>query len=140
MPYTQTERNASKYQQRTYKDLDLSFKKNIVSSDVSKKLGENAVKQSIKLLILTRNGDRLFRPHLGSNIYSYLFEPIIPQTTISIQKSIEDIINKYEPRVILNDVEVIPEIDASRYTINITFSMLNDPNPIGVDFFLERLG
>ena len=140
MPYTQTKRDVSKYQQRTYKDLDLSFKKNIISSDVSKKLGENAVKQSIKLLVLPRNGARLFRPHLGSNIYSYLFEPIIPQTTISIQKSIEDIINKYEPRVILNDVEVIPEIDESRYTINITFSMLNDPNPIGVDFFLERLG
>ena len=140
MPYSQIERDVTKYQQRTYKDLDLSFKKNVVSSDVSKKVGENAVKQSIKTLILTRNGDRLFRPHLGSNIYSYLFEPIMPQTTISIQKAIEDNINKYEPRVLLHDVNVVPEVDESRYTINITFSILNDPSPVGVDFFLERLG
>ena len=121
-------------------DLDLSFKKNVITSDISKKLGENAIKQSLKSLVLTRNGDRLFRPEVGSNIYSYLFDPVMPETTISIQKSIEDIINKYEPRVLVNYVEVVPEIDYNRYTININFSMINDPNPLEIDFFLERLG
>ena len=136
----QTQKESTLYQERTYKDLDLSFKKNIISSDVSKKLGENAIKQSLKTLVLTRNGDRLFRPEVGSNVYSYLFEPIMPETTISIQKAIEDIINKYEPRVLVSDVEVLPEIDYNRYTINITFSMVNDPKPLEIDFFLERLG
>ena len=136
----QTQKESTLYQERTYRDLDLSFKKNIISSDVSKKLGENAIKQSLKTLVLTRNGDRLFRPEVGSNVYSYLFEPIMPETTISIQKAIEDIINKYEPRVLVSDVEVLPEIDYNRYTINITFSMVNDPKPLEIDFFLERLG
>jgi|ETNmetMinimDraft_26_1059896.scaffolds.fasta_scaffold116563_2 phage baseplate assembly protein W len=136
----QTQKESTLYQERAYKDLDLSFKKNIISSDVSKKLGENAIKQSLKTLVLTRNGDRLFRPEVGSNVYSYLFEPIMPETTISIQKAIEDIINKYEPRVLVSDVEVLPEIDYNRYTINITFSMVNDPKPLEIDFFLERLG
>ncbi len=136
----QTQKESTLYQERAYKDLDLSFKKNIISSDVSKKLGENAIKQSLKTLVLTRNGDRLFRPEVGSNVYSYLFEPIMPETTISIQKAIEDIINKYEPRVLVSDVEVLHEIDYNRYTINITFSMVNDPKPLEIDFFLERLG
>ena len=136
----QTQKESTLYQERAYKDLDLSFKKNIISSDVSKKLGENAIKQSLKTLVLTRNGDRLFRPEVGSNVYSYLFEPIMPETTISIQKAIEDIINKYEPRVLVSDVEVLPEIDYNRYTINITFSMVNDPKPLEIDFFLDRLG
>ena len=136
----QTERVTTLYQERSYMDLDLSFKKNVITSDISKKLGENAIKQSLKSLVLTRNGDRLFRPEVGSNIYGYLFDPVMPETTISIQKSIEDIINKYEPRVLVNYVEVVPEIDYNRYTININFSMINDPNPLEIDFFLERLG
>ena len=140
MAFAQIGKDSTKYQHRLYKDLDLSFKKNVISSDISKKLGENSIKQSLKTLILTRSGDRLFRPHIGSNVYNFLFEPIAPDTTISIQKAIEDIINKYEPRVALQRVSVIPEIDSNRYTINITFSIINDPSPVAVDFFLEKLG
>ena len=83
MSYRQTERNTTLYQNKDYNDLDLSFKRNVITSDVSKKKGDNAIKQSLKLLVLTQIGDRLFHPEIGSNVYSYLFDPIIPSTTIS---------------------------------------------------------
>jgi phage baseplate assembly protein W len=139
MPQSQISRDSTIYQNRDYSDLDLSFKRNIVTSDVVKKKGDNSIKQSLKVLVLTQMGDRLFHPEIGGNIYEHLFAPIMPSTTISIRKGIEDVINKYEPRVEIVNIDVFPDIDSNRYDVNITFSMINDPGETSVDFFLERI-
>ena len=59
-----------------------------------------------------------------------------------IKKSIEDVLEYFEPRVILNKVDVIPIENRNTYQINILYSIVNNPDPVNtqeLELFLERL-
>lgn len=117
-----------------YKDLTI----NPISEDLAAKLDEEAVKESIKNLILTDKGERLFQPDLGGNIRAMLFENNTPATIKIIQDQIETIIKQYEPRAELIDVQVNSAIDDYSVTIKIIFYITNKQAPITVSVFLER--
>ena len=55
---------------RIYKDLDLSFTPHPGTGDVGMKFDINSVKQSLRILLLTSNGERPFNYILGSPIYN----------------------------------------------------------------------
>ena len=139
MNYSVTQKNTTKFQNRKFVDLDLNFKKNPITKDVISKKGQNAIKQSIKNLVLTRIGEKLFSPTIGSYVYNLLFDNIVPETTIALQPGIEDVINTYEPRAIVNQVIVQPDSDNNGYLIVLIVSFVNSPEPTTVEFFLERL-
>ena len=139
MNYSVTEKNTTRFQNRQFVDLDLNFKRNPITNDVVSKKGQNAIKQSIKNLVLTRIGEKLFNPIVGSYVYNLLFDNIVPETTIALQTSIEDVINTYEPRAIVNQVIVQPDSDNNGYLIVLIVSFVNSPEPTTVEFFLERL-
>ena len=48
----------------------------------------DAVKEDIKMLLLTQQGERLFQPLLGMNIRRFLFEQITENTVIEIENDI----------------------------------------------------
>lgn len=123
---------------RTFSDIDMAFLPNPVSKDIYKKYDENAIKQSIKNLILTKNFERPFRSDVGSQIYSLLFEPITPVIKATIKKTITNTILSYEPRVNLLNVEVLLTPDNNGVYVTIVFSIVNTSTPISVDLFLER--
>lgn len=123
---------------RTFSDLDLNFTANPVSKDVSKKYDENAVKQSIKNLIMTRNFERPFRSDIGSQIKTLMFEPITPMLSALIKKTIENTINSYEPRANILDISVLLSPDNNGIYVTIVFAIVNTSTPISVDLFLER--
>jgi phage baseplate assembly protein W len=50
-----------------YSDFDLDFVAHPVTKDITKKLNENAIAQSIRNLLLTGHYERPFKPELGSN-------------------------------------------------------------------------
>ena len=139
MNYSVTEKNTTRFQNRQFVDLDLNFKRNPITNDVVSKKGQNAIKQSIKNLVLTRIGEKLFNPLVGSYVYNLLFDNIVPETTIALQTSIEDVINTYEPRAIVNQVIVDPDPNNNGYLITLIVSFVNSPEPTAVEFFLERL-
>ncbi len=139
MNYSVTEKNTTRFQNRQFVDLDLNFKRNPITNDVVSKKGQNAIKQSIKNLVLTRIGEKLFNPIVGSYVYNLLFDNIVPETTIALQTSIEDVINTYEPRAIVNQVIVDPDPNNNGYLITLIISFVNSPEPTAVEFFLERL-
>jgi len=124
---------------RLYKDIDLTFTKNPLTWDVNKKVDVNAVKQSLKTLIFTRYNERLFQPELGSPIYRLLFEPVDPITTEAIRRSIENLIQNHEPRVILNQLDVTPREDENSYEISIFFTVVGIPLPVSFSTILQRL-
>jgi len=116
------------------KDLEISP----VSSDLTVFKDEDAVKESIKNLILTDRGERLMQPQLGGNINAMLFENITPAILILIKNSVENTINLYEPRAELIDVNVTSNIDDNTVRVNIAFYITNVQQPITLDVFLER--
>lgn len=123
---------------RTFSDLDLNFTANPVSKDVSKKYDENAIKQSIKNLIMTRNFERPFRSDIGSQIKTLMFEPITPMLSALIKKTIENTISSYEPRANILDISVLLSPDNNGIYVTIVFAIVNTSTPISVDLFLER--
>jgi phage baseplate assembly protein W len=124
---------------RIYKDIDLSFAMHPTSRDILKKIDVNAVKQSLKTLILTGFNERPFQPDLGSPIYRLLFEPVDPITTEVLRRAIEQVIQNHEPRVYLNLVEVVPNEDSNEYNITIYFTVVGIPTPVTFGITLQRL-
>ena len=123
---------------RTFSDLDMGFLPNPISRDISRKFDENAIKQSIKNIILTKNFERPFHSDVGSQISSLLFEPITPMTSAMIKKTVANTINSYEPRIDLLDVSVLLSPDNSGVYVTIVFRIINTSTPISVNMFLER--
>lgn len=135
----QTVREDLKFQSRKYTDLDLNFRSHPFTKDILKKNGDNSIKQSVKNLVLTRKGEKPFHPEIGSHIYTYLFDNMTVDTVVNIKTTIEDVINTYEPRVVLSSVDVTANPDQNSYDVTIVFRLINESDPITVEFFIERL-
>jgi phage baseplate assembly protein W len=122
--------------------IHTDFKKNLevspVSSDITVLKDEDAVKESIKNLILTDRGERLMQPTIGGNIRAMLFENITPSIITLIEEQVRTTINLYEPRAELIDVIVTSNIDDNIVRIKVIFYVRNNQQPISVDVFLER--
>ena len=124
---------------RIYKDFDLSFTKNSITGDINKKLDVNAVKQSMKNLILTDIMERPFQPDLGSRLGGLLFENADIFTTDAIRATIENLLENYERRAKINSVDVEPDIDRNTYEVTINFFVIGINEPQELEVKLERL-
>jgi phage baseplate assembly protein W len=127
-----------------YKDLNLFFTKNPLSGDVSKVTDVQAIKRSVRNLVLTNRGERLFHPEVGGDVYGALFENFTPILEAELQVAIRRVIEIYEPRVILDEVTVNTatgrDLDNNRLRITVRFSLTNIPNEIEeVEVFLDRI-
>lgn len=122
-----------------YRDLNLSFLAHPVTGDIGTLSDADAVKRSLKNLVLTNHYERPFHPEIGSNVRFMLFENISPITAISLERFIRDVITNFEPRAKLSSVSVVADPDHNGYTATVEFFVLNLPDLQTVDFFLERL-
>jgi phage baseplate assembly protein W len=122
-----------------YKDIDISFTKNPKTSDIYTLTDIDAVKRSVKLLVLTKFNERVFHPEIGSAVYSSLFENIGPDTIIVIERSVRDVINNFEPRARLIKVDVRETADSNSIAISIFFYVVNIEEPIGITINLQRV-
>jgi phage baseplate assembly protein W len=116
---------------------DLDF--NPISEDVAVKLNENSIKQSIKNILFTDRGERLFQPLLGGNIRAMLFENITPQLLVSMQQQISSSIRSSEPRCNLIDVVCSGIEDQNAVYVTILFNVINKQEPVVLEVVLERV-
>lgn len=123
---------------RIFTDLDLNFTANPATGDVFKKYDENAIKQSVKNLVLTNNYERLFHPEIGSQVQSLLFEPMTPLLKAMLEKAIINTINNFEPRVQVLNVQVTLNPDNHTAYVSIVFRIVNTEKPLVIDFTLQR--
>lgn len=139
---------ALKKQEAVYSDVRKDMLLNPVNSDVSRYTDEESVKESIRNLLLTNNGERLFNPSIGSPIRKMLFDNILyPETKYIVQDIISSTIKNYEPRCELISVDVnLGGEPSSNYqssensvTITITFSVINIQRPITLSVVLNRV-
>ena len=92
-----------------FKDLSLNFTPHPVSGDVRPIINEVAIKRSIMNLIKTKKGTRPFNPRYGCDISDYLFSYEPGFTEFNMKKEITDAISRYEPRVIVNEIDITYE-------------------------------
>ena len=125
---------------QTYTDLDLFFNKKTTSKDISKVTNIQAVKRSVRNLILTNHYEKPFHPEIGSGVRGMLFELMTPLTAQILAKKGEDVIINFEPRARLISVRAIPNLDRNEYEVSIQFYVVNMPTELAdLTVFLERL-
>mgnify|MGYP001308953404 FL=1 len=125
--------------QLSYKDINITFKKHPVTDDLVVSKDASAIKQAIVNLLLTNKGERLMNPTYGSDIRSYLFEPMDYGTANQIKNNIRDTIEIFEPRIRVLQISATPNFDDNGFDITMTYNVIGtDTPPVTVDFFLSR--
>jgi phage baseplate assembly protein W len=125
---------------RQYADLDLFFSKKNSDSDINKVIDVQAVKRSVRNLVLLNHYEKPFHPEIGSGIREMLFELMTPVTAIVLTRKIEDVIKNFEPRARLVGVSAFPDLDRNAYEVKIEFFVVNTPTElVDLTVMLERL-
>ena len=124
---------------RQYTDLDLFFGRK-TNNDVSKVTDIQAVKRSIRILVLLNAYEKPFHPEISSGVRGMLFENMTPVTAVIIARKVEDVINNFEPRARLVAVRATPDLDRNAYEVTVEFYVVNAPTElVDLSVMLERL-
>ena len=137
--YDSAFKSNSKRNVRKFSDIDLSFTRNLVTSDVVQIEDVIAVKRSVKNLVQTNYYERPFQPELGCGIRELLFENFTPMTKIFIESKIREVLVNFEPRIELTSVNVDDDQDGNRLVVDVNFYVVGIPGPQTVQTFLQRL-
>lgn len=122
-----------------YSDIPLNFDKNPLSNNLAMVTNEQAIKQSLKCLILTNLGERLYDNTIGSDVIKQLFEPNDAIAINTITFAIKNTIQFNETRINLISVDIIQLTDQENLEVTITFTIINNPNPITLSLILKRI-
>tara|TARA_B100000530_G_scaffold319035_1_gene251234 strand:- start:758 stop:1186 length:429 start_codon:yes stop_codon:yes gene_type:complete len=132
--------NTSDRNVRQYTDLDLFFSKRKSDDDISKVTDIQAVKRSVRNLVLLDPYEKPFHPEIAGGVRGLLFELMSPFTAAQLTKKIEDVINNFEPRARLVGVRANPDYDRNSYEVSIEFYVVNTPTElVDMTVMLERL-
>src|SRR5262245_35364335 len=87
--------------------------------------GETNVRESIRVILMTEQPERLRAPDFGGSLGRYLFEP----NTVATRRSIQDRITKelalWEPRIDVQSVDVIQDpVDPTAAIATITYKLI----------------
>ena len=101
-----------------------------------------AVKNNIRNLLQTEEGERFFQPNLGIKLRQLLFEHITEENLVGIQDAIMDKFDYWLPFVEVRDIQVQSsdnntDIGVNEIRIKILFNIKQDPNTldsISIDF------
>jgi uncharacterized protein len=101
--------------------------------------GEQDIDESIRLILATAPGERPMRPEFGCGIHDLAFSSVSASTTGRIAHEVRQSLIRWEPRIDVHDVDVVPESeDPSRLSIEIHYSVrtTNDPRNLVVPYYL----
>lgn len=114
-----------KQKKEIYSDFLSNLETNPVTGLLAKATNEQAVKQSIRNLVMTTKTERFQRSDIGSKIRSLLFEPIDTNTEELLRTTITETIRNNEPRAKVVGVVVQANAEMNAYNIMIYFEILN---------------
>ena len=129
---------SEKFFSRGFKDFAISFKSNPNTKDFSAVKNENAIKQSVRNLILTQFGERPYQYDIGSRVSALLFEPYDVFLAEDLRDEIFNTITRLEPRVEVNNVVVKPTEDENTLDVGIAYTIVGQQVTQTVEFILER--
>jgi len=119
------------------KDIDLNFNVNPLTGDLNKKINADAVKQSLRTLLLLNLFEKPFNSNIDANIRGFLFENYLIDGDKILEGNIRRIITKYEPRVTLKSVEVAGIPDKNSIDITIEYYYTGNKEET-LNFSVER--
>ena len=124
---------------RSFKDLSFNFTRNPITSDIVVLKNEEAIKQSVKNLVLTKLRERPFRPEIGTDSTSYLFELNRNTASNELLQQIENVLETYESRIVLQRIDVDTDDSLHSYDISIEYLIVGLPPEVqNLSFILVR--
>ena len=124
---------------KVYADLDLKLLLHPAYNDIRPVTEIDAIKNSVRNLILTNRGERPFQPDVGCGIFDLLFENTEPYTITQVRDNVQDMLAKFEPRVKSSNVKVNLSDDGHTMNVTIEFTIGGVNSLQSIDFYLERL-
>lgn len=96
------------------------------------------IEDAIHLILQTRPGERLYRPEFGSRLSELVFSPMSTQTLLLIRLYVEEALEMWEPRIVLDNVQTDPDPIRGRVDIIITYHPKEgrDPRSLVYPFYL----
>lgn len=122
-----------------FSDVPNSFAKTIFGNELTKVVNERSITQSIKNLVYTNLGERLFQPNLGCDISSMLFELNYRDYISEIELFIRSTITNFEPRAEVIEVLFPEPQDENSVEITLIYQVINNPEPITLNLVLKRV-
>lgn len=122
-----------------YTDLDLDLNKHPNTGDITRKTDVEAIKQSIKNILLTNKFEKPFNPDYGVGIRNMLFDTFTPAWDSLVSRVIIEQLTLYEKRIELEDVEILTEPDSYEAVITLTFYVKGLPDAYKFNYRLERV-
>lgn len=129
---------SEKYVSRGYKDLAVSFLSNPSTGDFGIVKNENAIKQSVRNLILTILGERPFQPVVGSQVKGLLFEQWDVFSADSIRSEIMNCLERLEPRIEVTNVSLEDESETNAISVSIDYTIVGEELVQTITFLLEK--
>lgn len=122
-----------------FSDFVDSFGKSPVGNQLGRVINEKSVNQSLKNIIMTNVGERLFQPYIGSDVYKSLFELNYQEFSSIMELGIQTAIYNSEPRVNLLGIDIQNGETEHELYITITYNLINNPDPINFTVVLKRV-
>lgn len=94
---------------------------------MSRQEDDKLIKNDVLQLLLTVPGERVHRPDWGVNLRNFVFEQLDSGDLLSLRQEILDKIARYEQRIIVISLDLIPDEENNGLTIQLVFSLVTDP-------------
>jgi len=127
---------SSRVARRWFTDIDVNMTLHPQSKDLTVKTDINAIKRSVRNLVLTNHYERPFKPDLGLELRGMLFE-LDTTDSIVLENNIKGLISRFEPRVLVDDILVSSR--GNELLISLYFTVKNSPDTHELDLILQRV-
>lgn len=124
--------------EKIYKDLDLSFDINPLTGDIGKKVGIDAIRQSLRNIVQYKIFEKPYNATFDVGVKSLLFENKSIGFQTFLEKRIRTLIESYEPRVIINDVLVKSGNNDNAIKITVYFTPRETQTQDSLELFLGK--
>ncbi len=116
-----------------FKDISMSFLSNPLNDDLIALKNEQSIARSIRNIVFTFPGEKFFNESFGSDVSRSLFDNIDDLSASTLQDQIEESIKRFEPRVNLRQVRIIPNFDNNAYDAIVVYDI------VGIDVPAQEL-
>ena len=121
-----------------YTDIDLNITPHPSSGDLVLKQDKEAVKRSVRNIMLTNNYERPFKPSFGANLRGLLYELADDMTKFEIRKQIIEALEMLEPRVTIDEI-YLQSTRNNEMHVNLHYGVVGVREPQTLEVILQRV-
>jgi uncharacterized protein len=122
-----------------YTDVDTTFYRHPGNHDVLKRYDVDAVKTALRNIFLTEKFEKPFDPDFGLGMLGLLFENYHVAYNIVLKKKAMEQITRYEPRAIIDDIQIQETPDTNSLSVNLFFYVIGNPTKQELNVTVERV-